>query len=364
MKVPFLDLKSTYLELKAEIDKALGEVLKKGRYILGENVSKFEEEFAEFCGTKYCIGVGSGLSALELILKAYRIGDGDEVIVPANTYIATVLAVSNVGAKPVFVEPNETSYNINSRLIKEAITDKTKAVIAVHLYGQTADIKEIKTICQKHKIKLIEDSAQAHGAKYFNKKAGSLGDASGFSFYPGKNLGAFGDGGAVTTDDSSVAEYIKIARNYGSDKKYYNSIKGENSRLDEIQAAVLRIKLKNLDKWNQKRQNNAKFYLDNIKNKIIILPKIKDGNKHIWHLFVIRTKNRKELIKYLDKYSIGWLIHYPIPPYKQKAYQEFNTISDKFPLTNSLSDEILSLPMGPHLSEDHLNYIVKIINDF
>lgn len=367
MRVNFLDLSTAYLEIKKEIEDAVRKVLESGWYILGENVESFEKEFASYCGSKYCVSVGSGLSALELILKAYQIKTEDEVIVPANTYIATVLAISNVGATPVFVEPDEKTYNIDPDRIEAAVTKKTKAVIAVHLYGQTADIKRIKFICKRYNLKLIEDAAQAHGAEHWGKKAGALGDAAGFSFYPSKNLGAYGDGGAVTTNDRSVAEYIRVARNYGSEKKYYNSVKGVNSRLDEIQAAILRIKLRYLDKWNGKRNEIARYYKERLnpdKSKNFIVPECLKENKHVWHLYVARTAKREKLISHLNKNNIGHLIHYPIPPYKQDAYKESKHLSKKFSLTNKLSDEVISLPIGPHLTQGQVEYVREVVNNF
>lgn len=367
MQVKFLDLGAAYLELKSEIEEAVSKALERGQYILGENVSLFEAEFAKYCSAKYCVGVGNGLDALELILRAYGIGPDDEVIVPANTYIATALAVSNVGAKPVFVEPDEKTFNIDPDRIEAAITKRTKAIIPVHLYGQTANIYAIKPICERRGLKLIEDAAQAHGAEHYGKKAGSLGDAAGFSFYPGKNLGACGDGGAVTTDNEKVVEYIRIARNYGSEKKYYNSLKGVNSRLDEVQAAILRVKLKYLDKWNARRQKIARYYLENInplKKDSVILPACNKENKHVWHLFVIRTRERERLIAHLKKNGIDSLIHYPVPPYSQVAYKEINHLGKDLTLTNKLSDEILSLPMEPHLSLEQAEYVCKVLNDF
>jgi len=366
MRVKFLDVGATYMELQAEIDRSIKEVLESGSYIMGENVTNFEREFAQYCQSKHCITVGSGLDALELVLKAYQIGSGDEVIVPSNTYIATILAVSNVGAIPVFVEPDNRSYNIDPKKLVPAITKRTKAVIAVHLYGQTADIENIKPICEQNNIVLIEDAAQAHGAEHHGQKAGSLGNAAGFSFYPGKNLGAYGDGGAVTTNDDAIAEYIRIARNYGSEKKYYNLIKGLNSRLDEIQAAVLRVKLKYLDQWNARRDKNAQYYLEHLNkdNPDLILPECSKGNKHVWHLFVVRTSRRDELISYLENQGIDSIIHYPIPPYKQLAYKEFYHLSEKFPLTNKISDEIVSLPMGPHLNPSEIERVCEVVNAF
>ncbi len=367
MKVPFLDIGATYKELKKEVDKAVSEVLDGGWYILGKNVDEFEKEYAKYCGTKYCIGVGNGMDALELILRAYGIGVGDEVIVPANTYIATSLVVNLVGATPILVEPEEVTYNIDPTKIEIAITKKTKAIIAVHLYGQCANIRKIKPLCKKYNLKLIEDAAQAHGALHYGKKSGSLGDAAGFSFYPGKNLGAYGDAGAVTTNDSKVANYVRIARNYGSEKKYYNLVKGFNSRLDELQAAILRVKLNHLDNWNNRRRKIADYYLSHLnpqKNPYFILPTIGKGNSHIWHLFIIRTKKRNQLMKMLEEKGIGYLIHYPLPLYKQKAYKELNHLSKNFPISSSLSEEVLSLPIGPHLKQADVDYICSTVNTF
>ncbi len=364
-KIKFLNVGATYTELKKEIDKAVSGVLERGWYILGENVEKFETEFARYCNVKYCIGVGNGLNALELILKAYQIGPGDEVIVPANTYIATILAISNVGATPVPIEPEIATYNIDPTKIEKAITKRTKAVLAVHLYGQCADIRSVKPLCRKYNLKLIEDAAQAHGAMHFNKKAGSLGDAAGFSFYPGKNLGAFGDAGAVTTSDRKVADYIRMARDYGQARKYINPIKGVNSRLDELQAAVLRVKLKYLDKWNERRTKLAKYYLNNLKfNNQFMPPDVLEGNKHIWHLFVVRVKQRREFMKYLLRQKIDFLIHYPVPYYRQKAYRECLCLNKKFPIANILADEVISLPIGPHLSLDECRYVCEKLNGY
>lgn len=367
MKVKFLDLAATYQELKYEIDEEIEKVLTDGHYILGESVSRFEQEFAKYCKVKYCIGVGNGMDALELILRAYDIGPGDEVIVPANTYIATALVVSLVGAVPILIEPHSHTYNIDCSRIESAISKKTKAIIAVHLYGQCADINEIKKICRKYHLKLIEDAAQAHGAEYWGKKAGGLGDASGFSFYPGKNLGAYGDAGAITTNDRKVAEYVRLARNYGSQVKYHNLIKGFNTRLDEIQAAILLIKLKYLDLWNKRRGSIATYYLSHINpthNENFILPKVSRGNKHIWHLFVIRTKKRDQFIAYLKEKRVGSLVHYPIPFYTQPAYRELSKISGKFPLSNQIAQEATSIPIGPHLAKSQMEYVVKTVNSF
>lgn len=366
-KIEVSDILSSYKNLEEEINNSVLGFFNSGRYMLGENVKKFEEEFANYCGVKYCIGVGNGLNALELILRAYNIGEGDEVIAPANTYIATILAISSVRAKPVLVEPDEESYNIDPEKIEKAITKNTKAILPVHLYGQCANMREINKIGKKYKLKIIEDAAQAHGAMNFGHKAGSLGDAAGFSFYPTKNLGAYGDAGAVTTNDDKIAEYVRMARNYGQKNKYVNELKGANSRLDELQATILRIKLKYLDKWNNKRNKIAQYYLKNMnpkKKKEFILPATKEGNNHIWHVFVVRTKKRDLLINFLAENSIESLIHYPIPPYKQAAYSELKSSSNKFPLTNNISNEVLSLPIGPHMKKDETKYVCDKINEF
>ena len=366
MKIPFLDLKRAYQEVEEEIDSAVKGVLKGGWYILGENVRCFEEEFAAYCGCKYCIGVGSGMDALELLLKAHGIGPGDEVMVPANTYIATALAVSNVRANPVLVEPDQRTCNIDPSKIEEAITSKTRAVLAVQLYGQTAEMNKIQKICQTHALKLFEDASQAHGASHYGGKAGALGDAAGFSFYPGKNLGAYGDGGAVTTNDPNVSEYIRMARDYGSEKKYYNRIKGVNSRLDELQAAILRVKLRHLDRWNKRRSEIASLYLGILKSQgdELVLPEIGEGNGHVWHLFTVRSTRRNELQAYLEGKGIGTLIHYPVPFYSQVAYKEMNHLSNNYPISNAIAEQILSLPMCPHLSERETRYVITSVNSF
>jgi dTDP-4-amino-4,6-dideoxygalactose transaminase len=358
MKIPFLDLKAPYLELKNELDEAYKRVMESGWYILGEECEAFEKEFADYCGTKYCIGVGNGLDALHLILRAYGIGRGDEVIVPANTYIATWLAVSYADAKPIPVEPDEKTYNINPGLIEQAITDRTKAIIAVHLYGQPADMDSINALAKKYNLKVIEDAAQAHGAKYKGHRAGSLGDAAGFSFYPGKNLGAIGDGGAVTTNDPVLAENIKVLRNYGSRIKYYNEVKGFNSRLDELQAALLRVKLSKLDEWNQRRSKVARIYLQELKNcNDLIMPYVPEWVEPSWHLFVVRSQKRDDLQSYLFKNDIGTLIHYPVPPHLSEAYADMNYKIGDFPITEKIAKSVLSLPMGPHISDIEISEI-------
>lgn len=364
MKIPFLDLKAPYFELKDEFDQAYKRVMESGSYILGKECQAFEEEFADYCGTKYCIGVGNGLDALHIILRAYGIGEGDEVIVPANTYIATWLAVSYTGAKPIPVEPDEKTYNINPILIEQAITERTKAIIAVHLYGQPADIDSINYLAKKYNLKVIEDAAQAHGAKYKGRRAGSLGDAAGFSFYPGKNLGAIGDGGAITTNDPVLAEKVKVLRNYGSRVKYYNEVKGFNSRLDELQAALLRVKLSKLDEWNKRRSEITNKYLEGLQNcNKITLPYVPEWADPSWHLFIVRYSKRDELQSYLSKNNIDTLIHYPIPPHLSEAYTDMGYKIGDFPITEQITKSILSLPIGPHISgTDLLEIITKIKN--
>ena len=362
--ISFLDLKIVNAKYRDELVQAATDVIDSGWYIQGEQVQCFEKEFADYCGAKYCIGVANGLDALILIFRAYkelgRLKEGDEVIVPANTYIASILAITENRLKPVLVEPDEKTYNLDPKLIEQAITAKTKAVLAVHLYGQLADMPTINKIAKKHNLLVIEDSAQAHGASHNDIKAGNWGNASGFSFYPGKNLGALGDAGAVTTDDEKLAVTIRALGNYGSSKKYKNSCKGINSRLDEMQAAMLRIKLKYLNNEIEKRRGVANYYLENIKNKNVILPVVSTNS--VWHLFVIRTQTRKELQKYLLDNKIQTLIHYPLPPHKQSAYKEWN--NDTYPITEKMHDEVLSLPISGVQDLKDTRKIVQIINDF
>jgi len=359
-QILFLDLKALYLEIKDELDAAYRRVMESGWYILGQEVEAFEKEFAQYCGVKHCIGVGNGLEALHLIIRAMGIGPGDEVIVPANTYIATWLAVTYASATPVPVEPDARTFNIDPNLIEEAITPRTRAILPVHLYGQPADMAPILEIAQRHKLKVIEDAAQAHGAKYKGKRTGGLGNAAGFSFYPGKNLGAFGDGGAVTTNDDSLAERVRVLRNYGSHKKYYNECKGFNSRLDELQAAFLRVKLKKLDDWNSCRQQIAEVYLKELKGvEQIVLPYVPQWAEPVWHLFVIRSPKRDALQKHLEQNGIQTMIHYPVPPHKQQAYQEMNHLN--LHIAESIHQEVLSLPMGPTLSNEETKKIIDTI---
>lgn len=364
--IPFLDLKKINAQYQNELKKACARVIDSGWYILGNEVTEFEKEFAAYCETEHCLGVANGLDALILILRAYMelgvMQKGDEVIVPSNTYIASILAISENGLIPVFVEPDINTFNLDPKLIEQAITSKTKAILTVHLYGQVTGIAEINAIAKKHNLKVIEDCAQAHGALYSGKKVGGLSDAAGFSFYPGKNLGALGDGGAVTTNDKKLANTIVALRNYGSHEKYKNLYKGMNSRLDEIQAAMLRVKLGYLDKEIQARQAVAHAYLKGIKNPLIELPAVEDVNAHVWHLFVIKTTQRAKLANYLTANGVQSLIHYPIPPHQQYAYSEYIQLS--LPITELIHDQVLSIPMGPTLLETEVNIIIEILNGF
>jgi dTDP-4-amino-4,6-dideoxygalactose transaminase len=365
MKVPFLDLKASYRELKGEMDLACRRVMESGWFILGAECEAFEKEFAAYCGARHCIGVGNGLDALHLILRAFEIGKGDEVIVPANTYIATWLAVSYAGATPVPVEPDEKTYNLDPTRIEAAITPRTRAIIPVHLYGQPADIDGVKEVAAPRGIKIIEDAAQAHGARYKGRRVGALGDAAGFSFYPGKNLGALGDGGAVTTDDAELADRVRVLRNYGSRVKYDNEAKGFNSRLDELQAALLRVKLKKLDEWNARRKQVAKDYLQVLEGLAdLILPSVPEVVEPVWHLFVVRHADRHRLMEHLSAAGIETLIHYPRPPHLQNAYADLGYGASDFPLSERLSDEVLSLPIGPHLSDEAVSYVISQLSLF
>ncbi len=359
--IKFLDLHKINERFRKETDDRIKQVLDSGWYLLGEQDKTFEKNFAAYCGAKHCIGCANGLEALSLIIKGYGFGTGDEIIVPANTYIASILAITQNGCTPVLVEPDITTYNINPDLIEEKITSKTKAIMVVHLYGQAVQMEKIWQIAKKHNLKIIEDSAQAHGAIYQNKKTGNLGDASGFSFYPGKNLGCLGDGGCVTTNDDELAFKIRAIANYGSDYKYHHIFKGVNSRLDEIQAAVLDVKLKYLDEDNKRRRQIAKYYRENIKNKEIILPDTYNEDSHVWHIFAIRTKNRDKLQKYLEKNEIQTNIHYPVPPHKQECYKEWSHLS--FPITEQIHKEVLSLPMSPVLTDEEAEKVVEVINN-
>jgi len=361
--VKFLDLHTVNGPYREEIDRAIALVLDSGWYLLGSANQSFEQNFSSFCGVSHTAGVANGLDALNLIIKGYGFGPGDEIIVPANTYIASVLAISQNGCTPVLVEPDLETFNLNADLIEEKITPRTKAILVVHLYGRAMSMEKVWKLADQYHLKIIEDSAQAHGAIYQGRRTGNLGNASGFSFYPGKNLGCLGDGGAVTSNDQSLIEKICALRNYGSYEKYINSYKGQNSRLDEIQAAVLNVKLKGLDFDNNKRREIAGRYLSEINNSQVTLPKEpKDPLEHVWHLFVVSTQKRDTLQKFLHERSIQTLIHYPIPPHKQKAYEELSGLS--LPLTEKIHKEVLSLPISPTMSVDEVTLVIDAVNSF
>lgn len=349
-----------------ELLAACKRVIESGWYISGTELSLFEKDFSNYCGTKHCIGVANGLDALTLTLRAWKelgkLREGDEVLVPANTYIASILAITENKLVPVLIEPDEKTYNINPRLLKEKLTSKTKAILPVHLYGQLSDMPKIMEFAKENNLLVLEDSAQSHGASINNIKSGNWGNASGFSFYPGKNLGALGDAGAITTNDDQLAEVLYSLRNYGSKIKYKNEFIGVNSRLDELQAAILSVKLKYLDAETSLRRVVAKRYLSEIKNQSIILPECENDDSHVWHLFVVRTTSREKLQSHLTNYGIQTLIHYPIPPHKQVAYKEYNHIT--LPLTEKIHEEILSLPMGPYMTSEEVDAVISAMNSF
>jgi len=363
--IPFLDLSHQNLPLKSEFIKELSEIIDKSWYILGDSVQEFELNYAKFNEVSYAVGVSNGLDALHLSLKALEIKPNDEVIVPANTYIASVLAITNVGAKPIFVEPKLSTYNINPELINEKITEKTKVIMPVHLYGQACEMDKITDIAKCYELKIVEDNAQAHGALYLNKLTGSWGDINATSFYPGKNLGALGDAGAITTNNIKLAESVKLLRNYGSKIKYQNEIPGYNMRLDELQAAFLSIKLKHLNKWNLERNKIASYYTKELKNiSEINVPVVHKNANHTYHLYVIKAKKRDQLQAYLNKKGIGTLIHYPIPPYLQKAYSTLIINPELYPISQNLADSVLSLPIWPGLRKSQQQYIIDQIKNF
>ena len=359
MNIPFLDLKPTYTELQPELDAAIKRVLDSGWYILGEEVDAFEREYATYCEAQHCVGVANGLDALHLALLALGVGAGDEVIVPSNTYIATWLAVSQCGATPVTVEPDAATYNIDPTRIEAAITPRTKVILPVHLYGQPADMDPILAIARKHGLKVLEDGAQAHGARYKGKRIGAHGDVVAWSFYPGKNLGAFGDGGAITTDDAEITERIRVLRNYGSRVKYVNDVRGFNSRLDPIHAAALRVKLKVLDIWNARRVAIASRYQTELKNTGLTLPLVPDWAEPAWHLYVVQHSQRDALQQKLGEAGIGTLIHYPIPPHLQQAYASADFIKGQFPIAERIANQCLSLPIGPHLDATSASAVIE-----
>ena len=365
MKIPFVSLREMHNEIRNELDSKYASVMEKSNFIMGDELEAFEKSFAEYCGTKHAIGVGNGLDALYLILRAMDIGAGDEVIVPSNTYIATALAVSYTGATPVFVEPDIRTFTIDPEKIEEKITEKTKAIMAVHLYGRTADMDEINAIAHKHGLKVVEDSAQAHGATYKGKKAGSLADASGFSFYPGKNLGALGDGGAVTTNDDVLADKVSMLRNYGSKIKYNHELMGNNSRLDEMQAAFLNVKLPHLDKWNTFRNKVVSLYLSEIKNPLITLPlPCDDVHYNIWHIFAVMTDHRDSLEKYLSDNGVGTNKHYPKAIHLQGAYQHLGLPEGTYPIAEKISACELSLPLYYGMKEEEIDYLIALLNSW
>ncbi|RBQ03559.1 DegT/DnrJ/EryC1/StrS family aminotransferase [Pedobacter miscanthi] len=365
--IKFLDLKQINAAHKMELMNAFEEVIDSGWYIMGDKLNLFEKEFAEYCGTKHAIGVANGLDALILIIRAYKelgiFKDGDEILVPSNTYIASILAISANNLVPVLVEPDIDTYDIDPELIEKKITDRTVAILPVHLYGQLCDMEKILIIAKKNNIKVIEDCAQAHGAAdNSGRRAGNFGDAAGFSFYPGKNLGAIGDAGAITTNDDELAVALRALLNYGSHVKYQNLYKGINSRLDELQAALLSVKLGHLDIETEFRRKVANRYLNEINNNKLILPQVKDQSTHVWHLFVIRTADRKTLQDYLLKHDIQTVIHYPIPPHKQPAYAEL--VDEKHPISETIHREVLSLPISPVMKNEEISKVIEIINAY
>ncbi len=360
MSVPFLDLRAAYAELRMEIDAALRRVAESGWYILGKEVEDFEADFSKYCGSSHCVGVGNGLDAIELSLRALGIGPGDEVIVPSNTYIATWLAVTRCGASPVPVEPDDGTHNIDWRRIGAAITKRTKAIVPVHLYGSPAELDPILDIAHRYDLKVVEDAAQAHGARYRKRRVGAHGDAVAWSFYPTKNLGAMGDAGAITTNSAELADRIRVLGNYGTRTKYVAEVRGSNSRLDPIQAAILRVKLRSLDDWNARRASIARRYLEAFRTTDLVLPQCADGCESVWHLFIVRSPRRRALQENLARRGIATLIHYPIPPHRQEAYsdQAFGAL----PVAEQLAVEILSLPIGPHLSEEDASRVIEAVN--
>jgi dTDP-4-amino-4,6-dideoxygalactose transaminase len=361
MRVPFLDVQAGYIQLQPEIDLAIKRVLESGRYILGEEVDSFEQEYASYCQARYCVGVANGLDALHLGLLALGVGPGDEVIVPSNTFIATWLAVSSCGATPIPIEPNELTYNIDPSLIEAAITPRCKVILPVHLYGQPADIDPILKIAEKHGLRVLEDAAQAHGARYKGKRIGAHSDVVAWSFYPGKNLGAYGDAGAITTNDPEIETRIRMLRNYGSRTKYVNEIRGVNSRLDPLQAAVLRVKLRHVDEWNETRRAIASRYLNELPDRGLVLPFVPGWADPAWHLFVVRSGMRDRLQQRLNQGGIGALIHYPIPPHLQGAYADLAIGKGALPIAERIHEEVLSLPIFPSMTLEQVNQVIDAV---
>lgn len=364
--IPYLNLKALHEPIREELDEVYKTVMDNNWYIMGSYLEQFEHAFAKFCGAKYCVGVGNGLDALRIILQAYGIGEGDEVIVSANTFIASVLAITYVGAVPVLIDAQKESYTMDTSLIEAKITSKTKAIMAVHIYGRTVDMDKVNEIAEKYSLKVIEDAAQAHGAKFEGKRTGSLGDAAGFSFYPGKNLGALGDGGAIVTNDKELAEKMRAISNYGSKEKYHHSYKGCNSRLDELQAGFLSVKLKYLEEWNRERIRIAKVYNENINNKRLILP-CEDsflGERNVFHIYPVLVKNRENFRSYLEQNGIGTNVHYPIPIPEQEAYPEWRNMVEDIPNTKRICAEEISIPLYPGLTEQEIEKIIEIMNQY
>ena len=361
--VPFLDLRAPYLELRDDIDAAVRRVLESGWYLLGDELSAFESDWAAFVGARQCVGVANGLDALRLSLEALDVGPGAEVIVPSNTYIATWLAVTQIGATVVPVEPDAATFNIDPNRIEDAITPRTRAILPVHLFGQPADLGAIRDIAQRHSLRVVEDAAQAHGARYRGERVGG-GDVVAWSFYPGKNLGALGDGGGVTTDDSTIADRVRVLRNYGSRIKYRNERRGYNSRLDELQAAVLRAKLAHLDEWNARRQAQALRYGCELSSMNLTLPIVPEWAESAWHLYVVRSNRRDALRDHLTAIGVGTLVHYPIPPHMQQAYEDAAFPVSAFPIASRMADESLSLPIGPHLTPAQQTVVIDAIRSF
>ena len=352
-----------FFQYQKEFEDKIVEVLRSGRYVLGSEVEAFEKEFAKYTGAEYCVGLASGLDALWIAFRILGIGKGDEVIVQGNTYIASVMGITINGATPIFVEPDEY-YNIDASKIEEKVTDKTKAILVVHLYGQASNMKPIMELAKKYKLRVVEDCAQSHGAKFNDKMTGTFGDIGCFSFYPSKNLGAFGDAGAIVTDNPKIAEDIRVFRNYGSEKRYYNRVVGTNSRLDEMQAGLLRVRLSHIKELEDEKRKICTRYLNEINNPDIILPSIRDGATHIWHQFVIRTERRNELIEYLEGKGIGTIIHYPIPPHLSEAYSYLGHKKGAFPITEQYADTVLSIPLYNGMTEDELDYVIGALNEF
>jgi dTDP-4-amino-4,6-dideoxygalactose transaminase len=364
MSIPFLDLKSVYAEIHDELDEAVSRVVSSGWYLIGNELAAFEREFADYVGAKHCVGVANGLEAMHLALLAKGVGSGDEVIVPSNTYLATWLAISYAGATPIPVEPVEHTFNLDPDRIEAAITPRTRAILPVHLYGQPADLDPICEIAREYGLWVLEDAAQAHGARYKGRMVGSIGDATAWSFYPTKNLGALGDAGALTTDDDDLADALRVLRNYGSRVRYIAEVRGFNSRLDEIQAAALRVKLRHLDRWNERRREIAARYLEGLRCTGLRLPCVPEWAEPVWHLFVVRHPRRDELQKALHEAGIGTIVHYPVPPHCQEAYRDLGYGEGAFPISEAIHREVLSLPLGPQLDDESVTFVINAITGF